>query len=247
MDFVEAHNQKIQAALYLIPSLLGESSWQRVFPQYNISVIRSIKHFIVENRRSAVRFMKAIDKSCDIDSLDFRELSEHTAVRDIEDYLVPVQKNKEPVGMISEAGCPCVADPGAALVALAHRSGVKVIPLVGPSSILLALMASGFSGQSFTFNGYLPVKDNERAESIRRAEERSRKEDRTEIFIEAPYRNIKLFEAFLKVCKKSSRLCVASNLTCGQEAIKSLTIAEWEKTPSPDINRVPAVFLLYGK
>lgn len=245
MDTEAENNRSSEAALYLIPSPLGETSYQRTFPQYNRQLIRSIKHFVVEGRRSAVRFLKAMDNALDINSLDFKELSEHTGERDIVSYLKPVLRDKEPVGLITEAGCPCVADPGAALVRLAHKKGVKVIPLVGPSSILLSLMASGFNGQSFSFNGYLPVRGKEREECIRKAEARSWKENRTEIFIETPYRNIKLFESFLKVLKDDTEICVASNLTTGKEVITSRSVAEWKKTGVPDINKVPAIFLLY--
>ncbi len=232
-------------ALYLIPVTLGDTDCSRVLPSYNHDVVTGIRHFIVENLRSARRFLKKVDKGIDIDSLTFRELNEHTDIRTITDYLEPLEKGHEPVGVISEAGCPAVADPGAAVVEMAQKRNLRVIPLVGPSSMILAVMSSGFNGQSFAFNGYLPVKDSERASKLRKLEARAWSEDQTQLFIEAPYRNLKMFDTILSVCRKDTRLCVAAGLTCPEEFVKTKTVADWKKSPEPDINKVPAIFLLY--
>ncbi len=237
------------AALYLIPVTLGGSDVCRVLPGYNHDVVRSLRHFIVENVRSARRFLKLVDKAIDIDALTFRELNEHTDLSGISHYLDPLEKNGESIGIISEAGCPAVADPGAAVVELAQRKGLRVIPLVGPSSIIMAVMASGFSGQSFAFNGYLPVKDGERAAKLRKLEGRAWSEDQTQLFIEAPYRNMKMLGAILAACRGDTRLCVAAGLTTEQEWVRTKKVADWKKLPPAELaaalNKIPAIFLLY--
>ncbi len=239
--------ERIIPALYLIPVPLdeiGECDVDRVLPPYNKSIIIQIKHFIVENIRTARRFLRSVDKSIDIDSLTFYELNEHTEKKLIASFLKPLSEGTA-VGVISEAGCPAIADPGADAVYLAHIKGFKIVPLVGPSSILMAVMASGFNGQSFAFNGYLPVKQSERTAKIHSLENRAYKEAQTQVFIEAPYRNIKMFEALLSSCRKETLLCVASGITCQNEYIQTHTIAQWKELPAPDINKVPAIFLLY--
>ncbi len=239
----------MEAALYLIPVTLGGDDVSRVLPGYNHDVVCSIRHFIVENVRSARRFLKLVDKSVDIDSLTFRELNEHTDLTSISHYLDPLEKQGESIGIISEAGCPAVADPGAAIVEMAQRKGLRVVPLVGPSSIIMAVMASGFSGQSFAFNGYLPVKDGERVSRLRKLEGRAWSEDQTQLFIEAPYRNMKMFSAILSACRGETRLCIAAGLTTGQEWVRTKKVSDWKKTPSPEIegaiSKIPAIFLLY--
>ncbi|MBQ3800401.1 MAG: SAM-dependent methyltransferase [Treponema sp.] len=239
----------MEAALYLIPVTLGGDDLSRVLPGYNHDVVCSIRHFIVENVRSARRFLKLVDKSVDIDSLTFRELNEHTDLTSISHYLDPLEKQGESIGIISEAGCPAVADPGAAVVEMAQRKGLRVAPLVGPSSIIMAVMASGFSGQSFAFNGYLPVKDGERVSRLRKLEGRAWSEDQTQLFIEAPYRNMKMFSAILSSCRGETRLCIAAGLTTGQEWVRTKKVSDWKKTPSPEIegaiSKIPAIFLLY--
>lgn len=237
--------EKLESALYLIPVTLGDTTYEKVLPEYNRNIICGIKHFIVENRRSAIRFLKLVDKEIDIDSLEFLELNEHTDVKSIGKYLDPLEKQKLPVGVISEAGCPAVADPGASVVEMAQKRGLKVVPLVGPSSMILAVMASGFNGQSFSFNGYLPAKPAERSTKLRQLEARAWKEDQTQLFIEAPYRNLKMLETILKTCRKETRLCIASGITTDCEFIKTMTVDQWKKTPAPDINKVPAIFLIY--
>lgn len=237
--------EKIEPALYLIPVTLGETEYQKVLPEYNRKIILGIKNFIVENRRSAIRFLKLSDSSIDIDSLEFLELNEHSDLAKISNYLDPLLKRKLPMGIISEAGCPAVADPGAAVVEMAQKKSLKVVPLSGPSSMIMAVMASGLNGQSFAFNGYLPVKPNERAAKIRQLENRAWNEKQTQLFIEAPYRNLKMLESILNSCRNETRVCVAAGLTTEQEFIRTLSVAEWKKTNEPPINKVPAIFLIY--
>lgn len=237
--------EKIEPALYLIPVTLGETEYQKVLPEYNKKILRGIKNFIVENRRSAIRFLKLADLSIDIDSLEFLELNEHSDLARISNYLDPLLKKKLPMGIISEAGCPAVADPGAAVVEMAQKKNLKVVPLSGPSSMIMAVMASGLNGQSFAFNGYLPVKPNERAAKIRQLENRAWNEKQTQLFIEAPYRNLKMLESILNSCRNETLVCVAAGLTTEQEFIKTLSVAEWKKSNEPPINKVPAIFLIY--
>lgn len=237
--------EKIEPALYLIPVTLGETEYQKVLPEYNKRIICGIKNFIVENRRSAIRFLKLADSSIDIDSLEFLELNEHSDLAKISNYLDPLLKKKLPMGIISEAGCPAVADPGAAVVEMAQKKNLKVVPLSGPSSMIMAVMASGLNGQSFAFNGYLPVKPNERAAKIRQLENRAWNEKQTQLFIEAPYRNLKMLESILNSCRNETRVCVAAGLTTEQEFIRTLSVAEWKKSNEPPINKIPAIFLIY--
>lgn len=234
-----------KAALFLIPVTLGETPVSRVLPEYNAGVVAGIKHFIVENIRSARRFLKASVPSIDIDTLTFYELNEHTDPKTIGGYLDPITKKGMDMGVISEAGCPAVADPGALVVEMAHKKNVRVVPLSGPSSMIMAVMASGFNGQSFAFNGYLPVKPGERSAKIRQLEGRAWKENQTQLFIEAPYRNLKMLETLVSVCRKDTRLCIAAGITCQEEYIHTHSIEEWKKISEPPINKVPAIFLLY--
>ena len=234
----------MEAALYLIPTTLGDTEIERVIPEYNRRIISAIKYFIVENVRSARRFLKKIDASIDIDELTFFVLDEHTDVTKIEPFLAPLKAGFA-TGVISEAGCPAVADPGAAIVALAHKKSFRITPLVGPSSIIMALMASGFNGQNFAFNGYLPAKPDARVQRIKQLESRAYKEKQTQIFIEAPYRNMQLLSSLLSSLKNETKLCIAADITCKEEYILTKSIAEWKKSPLPEINKIPAIFLLY--
>lgn len=236
-------NRKMMSKLYLIPVLLGDTSVDRVIPSYNIGVISGLKHFVVENIRSARRFLKRCNPDIDIDSLTFYELNKHTDKKDISKFLTPL-KAGEDMGVMSEAGCPGVADPGAEVVEIAQQQGYKVVPLVGPSSILMAAMASGFNGQSFAFNGYIPIDQGERAKSIKQFEARSYSEDQTQIFIETPYRNQKFAEDLLVNCKPQTRLCIAMNISCDDEFIVTKTIKQW-KGSLPDMHKKPTVFLIY--
>lgn len=235
----------METALYLIPVELGETPVSQVLPEYNHQVILGIKHFIVENVRSARRFLKRVDKSINIDELTFYELNKHTSPKDITGYLDALQQGM-PMGVISEAGCPAVADPGADVVAIAQRRGLKVVPLVGPSSIILSVMGSGFNGQSFAFNGYLPIEQGERTKKIKALETRAYTESQTQLFIETPYRNHKMIEELCATCRPQTRLCVAAGITCENEYIKTRTIQDWKKAKDlPDLSKTPCIFLIY--
>lgn len=224
------------AALYLIPAPLGGNAAD-VLPPAAAQVVRALRDFAVENAKSARAYLSGLGMPCTMRELNIHEISEDAAA-----LLAPLREGRS-LGVISEAGCPAIADPGAALVAAAHREGFRVIPLAGASAILLALMASGLEGQRFAFCGYLPRDKSERAERIRGLERRSRAERETQIFIETPYRNDALLEALLAACDGGTRLCVAADLTLPSEVIATRTIAQWRLASAP-IGRRPAVFLL---
>jgi 16S rRNA (cytidine1402-2'-O)-methyltransferase len=233
----------METALYLLPVTLGETPWEQVLPAYNKEIILGIRHFIVEDVRSARRFLKKVERSIDIDALTFYLLNKHTSPEAISGYLKPLAAG-EPMGVISEAGCPAVADPGADVVAIAQRRGLKVVPLVGPSSIILSVMGSGFNGQSFAFHGYLPIEPAERAKRIKQLEQRVYAEDQTQLFIETPYRNMKMMEDILKSCRPQTRLCVAANITCPDAFIRTRTVKEWQGK-LPNLDKIPCIFLIY--
>lgn len=203
-----------------------------------------LKHFIVEDVRSARRFLKKVDSSIVIDELTFYPMGKHASHDVFASYLKPLEQGI-PMGMLSEAGCPAVADPGSDVVAIAQRKGLRVIPLVGPSSMILAVMASGFNGQSFAFNGYLPINPGERIQKIKSLEQKVYQEHQTQLFIETPYRNAKMIEELLRTCKPSTRLCIAAGITCAEEYIHTKTIKEWKATTLPDLSKIPAIFLIY--
>lgn len=230
-------------ALYLLPVTLGDTTIEQVLPAYNLRVLASIHHFIVEDIRSARRFIKKCDPTADIGQLTFYELNKHTDPQLLEGYLTPLLQG-ESMGVISEAGCPAIADPGADVVAIAQRKGCKVVPLVGPSSILMALMGSGFNGQSFAFNGYLPIESRERTQTIRRLEARTYAEDQTQLFIETPYRNDKLMQELVQLLRPETRLCVAVNISCADEEIVTHRVREWKKK-MPQLGKRPCLFLFY--
>lgn len=230
-------------ALYLLPVTLGDTVIDAVLPAYNGEVIRAIRHFIVEDVRSARRFLKKVDREIDIDALTFYPLNKHTSPEAISGYLKPLLAG-ESMGVISEAGCPAVADPGADVVAIAQRKNLKVVPLVGPSSIILSVMASGFNGQSFAFHGYLPIEPAERAKRLKQLEQRIYNEQQTQLFIETPYRNNKMVEDILHNCRPQTRLCIAANITCEGEYIRTKTVKEWQGH-TPDLSKIPCIFLLY--
>ena len=236
----------LEAGLYLIPSQMSDVALDRVLPTHNIEVVRGIRYFVVESLRSARRFLKKCDRDIDIDSLTFNELNEHSDLRDtavLEAMLAPIAAG-EPVGVISDAGCPAVADPGADLVAIAQRKGYKVFPLVGPSSILMSLMASGFNGQRFAFEGYLPVDAQARQARLKEMTRRIEREQQTQIFIEAPYRNNQLIADLVQHLPPRLRLCVASDITGEKESIITRTLGEWRQAQY-DYHKVPTIFLLY--
>jgi 16S rRNA (cytidine1402-2'-O)-methyltransferase len=231
-----------QRSLYLIPSTLGASAVEQVLPARNLQIMSSLRHFVVEEEKTARRFLIHCGLKSNLDMIRFYILNEHT--RDTEIPAMFSDSGDADMGLLSEAGVPAVADPGAELVETAMKLNIRVVPLVGPSSIILALMASGLNGQCFSFNGYLPVKSHDRDNRIRFYEKRSGAEKQSQLFIEAPYRNNQLFEAFLENCRSDTRLCVASSLTLKDERIQTKTIREWRIKPPPDLSRQPAVFIL---
>lgn len=229
--------------LYLIPVPLSDVAPESVLPAANVEVVRSLKYFVVENLRSARRFLKACDRSIDIDSLTIVELNEHTPPGEVGGLLAPVIDGAD-CGVISEAGCPGVADPGADIVALAQRHGVKVVPLVGPSSILMGLMGSGFNGQNFAFLGYLPIEAPKRTAALRDMQQRVMRNSQTQIFIETPYRNNRLIRELTAGLPGHMLLCVASDITGPRQSIITRPLSEWM---SADYNydKIPTIFLLY--
>ncbi|GHU10166.1 S-adenosylmethionine-dependent methyltransferase [Alphaproteobacteria bacterium] len=233
----------MKASLFMIPVTLGDTEHRRVLPEYNREIILGIKHFIVENVRTARRFLKKTEPAIQIDELTFYELNKHTSPEEASGFLKPLAEGF-PVGVISEAGCPAIADPGADIVAIAQRKKYPVVPLVGPSSILMSLMASGFNGQSFAFHGYLPIDAGERSLAIKKLENRIYAENQTQLFIETPYRNNKLAEELIQICRPSTRLCIASDITCNDESILTYPVKEWEGKV-PDLSKKPTIFLIY--
>lgn len=231
--------------LYLIPCTLGDTSAEQVLPQHVIDVARKLRHFVVEQPKTARQFLSALKPERPIQSLHFATLNEHTAANELSELLAPLLAGED-VGVISEAGCPGIADPGADLVNLAHRNGIRVVPLVGPSSIVLALMASGLNGQCFAFHGYLPIAEQERNKAIATLETESAKRKQTQMFIETPYRNDKLFGALLAQCRPQTLLCVATDITLSSEQIHTRSIAQWKSQPAPQLNKRPSLFLLLG-
>lgn len=231
--------------LYLIPTPLGGDHLESILPADTLSVARSLTHFIVEAPKTARAHLKLFGTEHELRSLWMQELNEHTKEGELGALLAPLLAG-HPVGLMSEAGCPGVADPGANLVRLAHSKGIHVAPLVGPSSLLLALMASGASGQQFRFNGYLPAQEVPRIEAIRRLESDSRKNRQAELFIETPYRNLALFAALLTCTKPDTQLTIACDITLETEFIRSQNISQWKKNPPPDINKRPTVFVLFA-
>ncbi len=226
--------------LYLIPTPIAEGNSSSV---EIVAAIRACDYFVVENVRTARRYISSLKLGIVIDELEFVELSEHTLSSDISSILQPILEGHSGA-IMSEAGLPCVADPGSLLVEAAHRSGVRVVPLIGASSIMLALMSSGFSGQNFAFNGYLPIKSDERARALRRYEQRSKSEGQTQIFIETPYRTLSLFGVLLKLLSPLTRLAIACELTSPEEYIKVLSVEQWRKSGTPPIAKRPTIFLL---
>lgn len=230
------------AELYLIPVTLGDSPLSNVIPELSLNIINKLEHFVVEDLRSARRYMRKAGFKIPFDDINFYLLNEHSKKEDL-DEMLDVLQNGNSMGILSEAGVPAVADPGALLVAVAHKNGIRVIPMVGPSSILLALMASGMNGQSFCFHGYLPVKNPQKQNRIRQIERSAVEKGETQIFIETPYRNNNLLEDILKSCREDTLLCVAADISLHTEFIKTKTVREWKRN-IPDLHKRPAVFLL---
>ena len=229
--------------LYAIPTPLGGAPGDAL-PVSVLERVRTLESFVVENEKSARAFLSAVKMPRPLQELSLATLDEHTAPNEIASLLKPLREGRS-LGLLSEAGCPAIADPGAALIEAAHREGFRVVPLVGPSSLVLALMASGLEGQRFAFCGYLPREKPEREKRIRELEKRSRAEGETEIFIETPYRNDALLASLLQSCSEKTRLCVAVDLTLSSEAVQTKSIHEW-KAARPTIGKRPAVFLIYA-
>ncbi|MDR0969410.1 MAG: SAM-dependent methyltransferase [Lentimicrobiaceae bacterium] len=229
--------------LFLIPTLLGNTTPESVLPEGTLKIVREIRFFIVENIRTTRRTLSKIGMGNLIDSIEFIELNKHKNAN-MMDYLgVAFEGNN--IGLMSEAGTPCVADPGSVVVEMAHQAGIQVVPLSGPNALIMALMGSGFNGQVFAFHGYLPINERERINAIKNLEKRSMIYNETEIFIETPFRNNALLETLSQHCSAATRLCIASNITMPDEQILSLPIADW-KGMKIDLNKKPAVFLIYN-
>ena len=229
--------------LILIPVPLGPSQATEVLPEPVRDCAKRLTHFVAENAKSTRAFLKSLPADLPLQQIEIEELNEHTPKQSVRGMLAPLLRGID-VGLVSEAGCPAVADPGASLVALAHEQGIQVMPLIGPSSILLALMGSGLSGQSFAFHGYLPAKGEAREKKLRELEKDSRRERRTQIFIETPYRNQQMLKSLIDICAPTTKICVATDLTLSYECITTLGPNEWRERTMPDIARRPTVFLL---
>lgn len=232
----------MKGKLYLIPSPLGDYDPEVVIPAPTLDLLQRIGCYVVEEVRTARRYLSRAGLKGHIQELEFHELNEHTSAAEVE-RLVALFEDGRDVGLISEAGLPAVADPGSALVALCHRHGIEVVPQVGPSSLMMALMASGLNGQSFTFCGYLPAKTEERHSAIKSIEKTSQSKRQTQIFIETPYRNDAMFSDLLQSCRPSTRICIAADITMPDEFIRTKTVAEWKKE-NPIIGKRPCVFLM---
>lgn len=231
------------AIVYLIPAPLDDENLQ-VIPSYVSDAVKDCQAFFTENERTARRFLKKIWKEMVIDEYEWFTI--HKAEQEVQDAFRKLLQQGKNIGILSEAGCPGIADPGQLLVATAHETGATIRPLVGPSSILLALMASGLNGQQFQFAGYLPIEISERAKALRELESESKKKNCTQVFIETPYRNNQLLETIIKTCQPSTRLCIAANLTAASESIQTMRIQEWRKKV-PDLHKQPAIFCLLGE
>jgi 16S rRNA (cytidine1402-2'-O)-methyltransferase len=232
--------------LYLIPTPLGEGDFQHFFPAFNAEIINKIDVYIVEEVRTARRFLRYADIQRPIDELQFFVLNEHTQGSDLNEYLQPCLEGKD-LGLMSEAGVPCVADPGNKVVAKAHQLNIDVVPLIGPSSIILSLMGSGLNGQNFTFDGYLPVNQHDRELQIKAIETDALRKNRTHIFIETPYRNQRMIASICSICQPATRLCIAAGLTASGQFLKTMSVAKWRKyfeKPENQLGKVPAIFLI---
>ncbi|MCF8158788.1 MAG: SAM-dependent methyltransferase [Burkholderiaceae bacterium] len=229
--------------LYMVPVTLGDDNLSYVIPADVMQLVQNLEYFVVENEKSARRFLGSVKTHKPVRELNFQLLNEHSVEKDLPALIAPLLAGHN-VGMLSEAGCPGIADPGALLAALAHKKNIRVTPLVGPSSILLGLMASGFNGQQFTFLGYLPSDKAARVNKLKEIEKQSQCLNETQIFIETPYRNQHMLEDILASCAANTKLCIAKNVSLETEFVVSKTIAEWKKTELPDLHKQPTVFLL---
>lgn len=228
--------------LYLIPTPIARRKENFVLPEHTLSIVRSVNIFVVEKMQTAQSFLQWVDHPMPDYKQTFRVLNKKTPGHEVISFLQLLKEGN--VGLMSEAGAPGVADPGAKLVDLAHQNGYNVEPLVGPSSILLALMGSGMNGQSFVFHGYLPIRDNERQKRIQELERESAASSQTQIFMETPHRNMSLLDQLLQTCRPSSKLCIACNLTAEDQFLKTRRIMDWKNSPSPDLQKKPCLFIL---
>lgn len=229
--------------LYLFPVTLGETEVSLVIPAHNIELIKNITVFIAEDAKNARRFLKQCGYP-DLSKAEILLLNEHTKHSELPELINPLFQGKD-IGILSDAGCPGIADPGADVVKHAHQKNIKVVPLVGPSSIVLSIMASGFNGQNFAFNGYLPIEKSQRAKRIRELEQVMSKNNQSQFFIETPYRNTSLFEDLQLNLGNETLLCIGMNLTTASEKIITKSISEWKKTSKPELNKIPVVFGIY--
>lgn len=231
------------SSLYLIPCNLSDVALTQVLPDYVLKdIIPNLSVFMVENLRTARRFLKKVDRTIDIDVIQFCEIGKNANYNEVASFFDEHSKKMD-IGVLSESGCPGVADPGADIVAMAHRKQVQVVPLIGPSSLLLSLMASGFNGQRFTFHGYLPVQKAERAKALKSLELQARKQKETQLFIETPFRNMQLLEAILENCHSETLLCIACNLTAADQMVVTKTVSRWKKS-LPNLHKKPTIFLI---
>ncbi len=235
----------MQGKLYMVPNHLGNEQIGFTIPADVADLTCKLRYFIVENIRTARRYLRLLDSQMDIDNSTFFVLDKHTGPKEFSSFLNPIKQGHD-IGIISEAGCPGIADPGADVVKIAHQQGIQVVPLVGPSSILMALIASGMNGQNFAFNGYLPIDKTERSKAIKQLETRSSKEKQTQLFIEAPYRNNALAQDLLKNCKPDTLLCIACNISLPDELVITRPVSKW-KGKLPELHKKPTMFLLQGR
>jgi 16S rRNA (cytidine1402-2'-O)-methyltransferase len=229
--------------LFLIPTVIAENTVEKVLSPFVLEIISSLDEFIVEDERTARRFLKIAGYSRPINDAVLHKLDKHTDPADLHSFISSLLNGKN-IGLLSEAGCPCIADPGSGIVEIAHQNNIKVKPLTGPSSILLALIASGFNGQNFAFNGYLPIEKNARIKKIKELENKSMRDDQTQIFMETPFRNMQLLNDILSSCRPSTRLCIAADITADSEFVETMSIEEW-RLKIPSLNKRTVIFLLY--
>ena len=230
--------------LYLIPTVISDNTQNHVISERVKEVIKEVDCFLVENMRTARRYISSLKLGVEIESLRFEVLDKKSTLEQLKEMMLPVFEGKS-IGVISESGCPGVADPGALAVEFAHKNDIQVVPLVGPSSILMTLMASGFNGQSFAFHGYLPIDKALRKAKIEKLENDAYRQDQTQLFMDTPYRNIHLFEDLLKHCKSETKICVARDVTGAKEYISTKTVKEWKGSDLPDLHKIPVVFGMY--
>jgi 16S rRNA (cytidine1402-2'-O)-methyltransferase len=232
--------------LYLIPTTLGKTPSNNSLPEYTLEIIRTLDTFAVENIQSAVKFLQWVGRTVPEYNIEFYSLNKKTPEQEVFSLLKPLKAGKN-MGILSEAGAPAIADPGSTLVKMAHRNGIQVVPLVGPSSILLAMMASGFNGQSFSFHGYLPMDQKGRKQTLIQLEGESQRHNRSQIFMEAPYRNNQMLKTIIDSCQSETKLCIATDITLQSERIVCKKISEWKNEPLPDLHKRPTIFILYAK